>query len=310
MDNYIEHFSFLVRNGDMQNTYKAGWARAIVESCVLNPEKSRFHFEELAQKVFGYYWNQSIFFALEQSPNPSKRPEIHQIVVEEIERYQQRYGFKPEWFSKIEHLINVPVTRISNVLNKDVCWRFLKVADGTYNIYELDRKNRTISVLHPELLRKHADTLFDLINYRWTQKLEDFNHVPRVSKKVQGTDRERIRRGSLSKFRKYLDLENPKRECFLTGKPLSDSDLSIDHVLPWSYLYSDDLWNLVYVDKSRNSSKSNRIPDEILIEKLEVRNRRLLGLVQGGKFDDKHTDELELSIQNNWIRKFWVGCKG
>ena len=91
MDDYIEHFSFLVRNGDMQNTYKAGWARAIVESCVLNPEKSRFHFEELAQKVFGYYWNQSNFFALEQSPNPSKRPEIHQIVVEEIERYQQRY---------------------------------------------------------------------------------------------------------------------------------------------------------------------------------------------------------------------------
>ena len=70
-------------------------------------------------------------------------------------------------------------------------------------------------------------------------------------------------------------------------------------MLPWSYLYSDDLWNLVYVDKSRNSSKSNRIPDETQIEKLEVRNRRLFGLVQGGKFDDKHTDELGLSIEND-----------
>ena len=310
MDKYIENFSFLIRNGDMQNTYKAGWARAIVESCVLNPQKSFFHYEELAQKIFGYYWNQSIFFALEQSPNPSKRPEIHQIVVEEIERYQRKYGFKPEWFSKIENRIDVPVARISNVLNKDVCWRFLKVADATYNIYDLDRKSRTISVLHCDLIREHADTLFDLINYRWAQKLEEFNHVPRVSKKVQGTDRERIRRGSLAKFKKYLDLENPQRKCFFTGKSLSRADLSIDHVLPWSYLYSDDLWNLVYVDKSYNSSKSNRIPDEIQISKLELRNTKLLELTQNNMFGDKHIEELQLSINNGLVRKFWVGCRG
>ena len=310
MDDYIEQFAFLIRNGDMQNTYKAGWARAIVESCELNPKAAVFHFEELAQKVFGYYWNQSIFFSLEQGPNPKKRPEIHQIVVEEIQRYQQSYGYKPELFSRIENRIDVPVTRISSVLTKDVCWRFLKVAEETYNIYDLDRENLTISVLQPELLRKHANTLFDLINYRWTQKLEEFNHVPRVSKKVQGTDRKGIRRGSLAKFQKYLDLENPNRECFITGAPLSKNNLSIDHVLPWSYLYSDDLWNLVYVDKHRNSSKSNQIPDESQIKKLENRNRRLLELVQDGKFDDKHTDELALSLRNDLVRKFWVGCKG
>ena len=50
---------------------------------------------------------------------------------------------------------------------------------------------------------------------------------------------------------------------------LNDNDLSIDHVIPWSYLFSDDLWNLVYVKKSENSSKSNRIPPEEMIIKLE-----------------------------------------
>ncbi len=105
---------------------------------------------------------------------------------------------------------------------------------------------------YPELIKEYSDILFELINYRWTQKLEEFNHSPRISKKVLGTDRERVRRGSLSKFRKYLDLENPHRICFFTNRPLSDQELSIDHLLPWSYLYSDDVWNLVYVERGYN----------------------------------------------------------
>ena len=64
------------------------------------------------------------------------------------------------------------------------------------------------------------------------------------------------------------------------------------------------------MDKSLNASKSNRVPDETLIEKLERRNQRLLKLVVTNRFDDKHTDELELSIKNGYVRKFWVGCRG
>ena len=56
--------------------------------------------------------------------------------------------------------------------------------------------------------------------------------------------------------------------CFITGDKIAD-DESIDHVIPWSYLYSDDLWSLVLVKKGANSSKSNNIPEEDLIKKLE-----------------------------------------
>ena len=64
---------------------------------------------------------------------------------------------------------------------------------------------------------------------------------------------------SLKKFKQFLDQENPDRVCFITGKAIPENDLSIDHIIPWSYMYSDDLWNLVYVNKSINSSMSNRI---------------------------------------------------
>lgn len=309
MQDYIKELTTLIRDGDMQNTYKMAWARAIVESCVLNESQPVIHFDTLSEKVFGYYWNQSIFFQLEQSPEPHKRPEIHQIVLEEIERYRLSNDNQPKYFSKVRS-IDIPVTKISNILKKDVSWRFLLLNKTESSFYELDKKNKTITVKYPHIIKEYSDILFELINYRWTQKLEEFNHSPRISKKVLGTDRERVRRNNLSKFRKYLDIENPQRRCFFTDKVLTDDELSIDHILPWSYLYSDDLWNLVYVDRGYNSSKSNQIPNEEVIKRLEERNIRLLSLLTGNGFKDKQTEELALCVERDLLRKFWVGCKG
>ena len=310
MDQYIKDLSTLIREGEMENTYKMVWIRSIVESCVLDPKKSLIHFDQLSEKIFGYYWNQTIYFGLKQCPNLNKLPKIYQIVLEEIERYRVKFGNKPEWFSRVRNRVEVPLSDISNVLKTDVCWRFPKLNGKDFDIYDLNKKNRTIKVRYPELIKEYSDILFELINYRWTQKLEEFNHSPRISKKVLGTDRERLRRGSLSKFREYLDLENPDRICFFTNNPLSDQELSIDHILPWSYMYSDDLWNLVYVERGYNSSKSNQIPNEDVILRLEQRNQRLLNQMNGKSVSSRHKEELESSIKNDLVRKFWVGCKG
>lgn len=286
------------------------WIRSIVETCVLEPSLRKIHFDQLSKKIFGYYWNQTIYFDLEQSPNPKKRPEIYQIVVEEINRYRNEFGYQPIWFSRIEGKLTIPTQRISSVLAKDVCWRFPKVGRLSYDLYDLDKKNRTVVIFRPDLIKEYSKVLFDLINYRWTQKLEEFNHSPRISKKVRGTDREKIARTSIIKFKKYLDLENPNHICFYTGEKIEDENLSIDHVIPWSYIFSNDLWNLVYVDQSYNSSKGNKIPSEETIIKLEKRNYRLMDQVTQRRISDKNTDELQLSISDGLVEKFWVGCQG
>ena len=310
MDPYIKDLCEVIQNGEMENTYKMVWIRSIVETCVLEPSLKEIHFDQLSQKIFGYYWNQTIYFDLEQSPNPNKRPEIYQIVVEEINRYRSQHGHQPRWFSRIENKVDVPIRKISSVLTKDVCWRFPKVGGKTYDLYQLSKTNRTISVHQPHLIRDYSKILFDLINYRWTQKLEEFNHSPRISKKVRGTDREDIKRSPLTKYKKYLDLENPEHICFHTGQTIEDKNLSIDHVIPWSYLFSDDLWNLVYVDRSYNSSKGNQIPSDETINKLESRNITLLAKLKSQGMFDKQVDELQLSVSEGLVKKFWVGCQG
>lgn len=309
MEQYIKDLTYVIQNGEMENTYKMVWVRSIVETCVLDPNVQEIQFDHLSKLIFGYYWNQTIYFDLEQSPNPLKRPVIYQIVKEEISEYRHKNGKQPVWFSGAENSVSIPVSKISTILSKDVCWRFPKVGKENFDLYDLDIKSRTIILHRTDLIREYANVLFDVINYRWTQKLEEFNHSPRISQKVRGTDRENIRRKSLTKFRKYLDLENPDHVCFHTGRKIKYENLSIDHVLPWSYLFSDNLWNLVYVDKSFNSSKGNIIPKEETIEKLENRNIHLLKSMEIEFPNTKVTDELNLSIETDLIRKSWVGCK-
>jgi len=65
-----------------------------------------------------------------------------------------------------------------------------------------------------------------------------------------------------------------------------EADLSIDFVIPWFYLYSDDLWNLVYAHKGCDSMKSNIVPDEEITKRLQQRNESLLKLIEVWKQDN------------------------
>ena len=92
---------------------------------------------------------------------------------------------------------------------------------------------------------------------------------------------------------------------FYTGKVLQENDISVDHVIPWSFMYSDDIWNLVLTSKSNNSSKSNIIPSQGVIESLKERNARLVKLIN----DNKYKDELLLAIENDYVDKFYLAMK-
>ena len=307
MHQYIRDLVDAISNGTMENTYKMGWIRSIVEFCVSHPTKKEIHFDELAQLIFKYYWDQIIFFQLQQGPSINKRPTIEQIVLTAIDEYQSVFGMKPIHFTRVEHKVEIDVLRISDTLKLDVSYRFPKVRGDVFDFYELDLQEKTISIHHPELLIEYKDILYSIINHRWAQALENFNSSPRIVKKVSGSFGEDIRRGSLSHFRKLLYMENPSKICFITGEPIPVGKESVDHVIPWSYLYSDDIWNLVYVENSMNSRKSNHLPDEKMIHKLEKRNRNLLEIMIREHETSKHKDELELAINRDWVRTFWIG---
>ena len=43
-------------------------------------------------------------------------------------------------------------------------------------------------------------------------------------------------------------------------EPIKKESYDVDHFIPWSFVMNDELWNLMPMDSSLNSSKSNRLP--------------------------------------------------
>ena len=295
-----------IKEGKYNNTYKMCWIRSIIEILILKPNKKQISFEELSTIIFKNYWNQTIFFNLNQGPI-NQKPGICKIVESNINEYKKNYGHQPIFYERVSTKIKIDKKKICNLLKENVSWRFL---DKNNSIYKLDKNNETLYLKDTNTLKKYADLLLEIINYKWTEILEDFNSSPRISKKVNGTYKKNIKRGNLKNFKKFLDIENPNRLDFVTGKKIIDNNLSIHHVIPWSYMYSDDLWNLVYLDKTINSKISNRQPREKDIKKLELRNLKLLKTLEKKKNNNKIISELRLAIENNYVRKFWISFKG
>ena len=237
-------------------------------------------------------------------------------------KYQtETLNFQPCRFEKIQYLFmkqdnlskyyRQTIKKIVTVLKKDVSYRFLNIGGRKSHILYLYEQGENSLLIKKEDLRSlkdHAQSIFDTINYRWSLILETFNSTPRIGKKVKIIDDLEIRRRPLNIYMQYLDADNPGHHCFICNKKISNSYLAIDHVIPWSFLYSDDLWNLVYTHQSCNSIKSNAIPSEGAIVKLEERNRRLLKLLDGN-FSNKVVEELRLAVENNFERKFWIACQ-
>ena len=72
--------------------------------------------------------------------------------------------------------------------------RFLYVNKKNYDVYKYKKGQKYLILQNPKLIKEYHRILFALINYKWTQQLEKFNSSPRISKKVNGSDREDIKR--------------------------------------------------------------------------------------------------------------------
>jgi hypothetical protein len=320
--NYINDWFTIIENMHNDNTYKLAWGNSIVQCCQSRKAVDlngtiTIAFEEIALNVLRYYWNQTFFFNLKQGSNINKPPVILQLTQKAIEKYcDMSRSNIPIWFDIGVHEIkkdtlyyNDLISKVAAALKPDVCYRFKRVLDKDLDIYRLNREKSEIYLtgLEVKMINDYSYVLSQLLNYKWTQLLEKFNNAPRIASKVKGARETALRRSNLSKFKEIL-LEQYKDGTiidFYSGDALSLDDVSVDHVIPWSFMYSDDIWNLVITSKSYNSIKSNSIPSSEIIEKLKERNKQLLEIIN----EASYKEELEVAIKENYVEKFWISAR-
>ena len=52
---------------------------------------------------------------------------------------------------------------------------------------------------------------------------------------------------------------SPVRDIY-SDNLISPKEYEVDHFIPWSYIANDEIWNLVPMESSLNSSKNNKLP--------------------------------------------------
>lgn len=316
---YIDDWLTIIEQMNNDNTYKLAWGRAIIE-CVkfdnykVFEESAIVQFEDIAKCMIKYYWNQLFFFNLKQSPYKDKVPVICTDVSKLIDKWKENKQTNiPVWYNEKDvinndkELFDRVLKHIVKTLHENVSWRFKNITGGTKEIYKYSKTANTIilSMEDVNYLKDYSIIISKLLNFKWTQLLEKFNFQPKIASKVSGISENKIRRNNLSKYKEELIKEhNGKAIDFYTGKELSDDDISVDHVIPWSFIYSDDIWNLVLTSKSNNSAKSNAIPDAEIIERLKDRNENLVNFVS-----KTYKLSLEEAMLNNYLDKMYYNCR-
>jgi CRISPR/Cas system Type II protein with McrA/HNH and RuvC-like nuclease domain len=118
--------------------------------------------------------------------------------------------------------------------------------------------------------------------FKWTQLLEKFNHAHRIANKISVSEIQAIKRKSLKVYRDILLIlqENQAIIDFYINEIIYISDISIDHFIPWSFIYSDEIWNLVITSKSNKSKKSNKLSNKEYLNKLKEQNLALVSKIK------------------------------
>ncbi len=131
---------------------------------------------------------------------------------------------------------------------------------------------------------------------------KSLNQEEVISLLLKNTEIER----DVSDAKKVYDRNIKKLECVWTGKKLTRGDYDVDHALPFSITYINDLWNLLPSHSKVNNQKRDKIPVPELIEKRQNQIKfcwRLLLKNYNGRF----IKEIEIGLTGNQTLDFEEG---
>lgn len=312
-----------ISNCATRHTYDPAWVRALVEVVEEREPGAAggevvFDLGMTASRMIKYYWDQTVFFNLAQGSNPCRQPDLICRIRELISEYHggRRPGepvrfenaiFNPRLKEKLGHHIGAAVEIIKN----DVVARLLEKGrlQGEFIEYSRGGDSLVLPQNAVSAIKENSPLITGAVYCRWAGILERYNSSPRLSKKVRVIETAELRDRPLSFFTRYLDLENPGRQCFFCGQPVEDGDLSVSHIIPWSYLCSDDIWNLVYSHKNCQMARSGQAPPEFFIARLEKRNRTLLSMLNSYVETDFVAGSLQDAETKGLVRKNWICCQ-
>ena len=111
-----------------------------------------------------------------------------------------------------------------------------------------------------EMIQDQTVSILGWIQYEKVKWLQNNNpEVPGLIYKLAPMDEKMRKLNNVRKLWEGILDVSEIRDVF-TDEPVVPKKYDVDHFIPWSFVMNDELWNLMPMDSSLNSSKSNRLP--------------------------------------------------
>ena len=111
-----------------------------------------------------------------------------------------------------------------------------------------------------EMIQDNTVSILGWIQYEKVKWLQNNNpEVPGLVYKLSPMDEKMRKLNNVRKLWEGILSVSKVRDVF-TEQFIKPRSYDVDHFIPWSFVMNDELWNLMPMDSSLNSSKSNRLP--------------------------------------------------
>ena len=111
-----------------------------------------------------------------------------------------------------------------------------------------------------KMIQDNTVSILGWIQYEKVKWLQNNNpEVPGLVYKLAPLDEKMRKLGRVRKLWNGIIELTEVRDVFIDD-PINRREYDVDHFVPWSFVMNDELWNLMPMDSSLNSVKSNRLP--------------------------------------------------
>jgi hypothetical protein len=311
-ERFQQIFLHIISQSRRDNTYKLAFARFLLEYAESETD-TKVHFKKIAKYFLKYYWPQICSSKLfqssidSQSIDEKRKPKIVQILNSEFPEPYYPYTFE-QISKKQPKKIENTIKKIEKECFRVVTFAFQKIKEGDSNSdvapmffdYEItgEKPSRPDQVyvdfdygviLNPyaiDFLKRFNGLLKKAVILEWAKFLEPLNIAyPQIIKSIESEFEPR----NLQMERKLL--EKIQDRCFYCEKILEKDEINVEHIIPYSYLKHNKMWNLTLACQPCNCKKLGSLPKpkNFWMKKIHDRNIRfreeILEL-------DKHLKEL------------------
>ena len=286
----IEGFSRMMK--DPSYCYKFYWLEAIVK--LISEDKKEATYDEIINEMIANAWYSVLEFHIHLSGiwgNGEIKDSLEKAVLK-LQKLSDLPGnaSKVEIKNKIaefdkelhgEKMVltqNVPYKALSGFANRGSEFINLNSSAGRMMAY-YNRINEMVNplpytfgeqkglerkiIFHESWIKMIQDNMVSIlgwIQYEKVKWLQNNNpEVPGLVYKLAPLDDKMRKLGHVRKLWAAI-IDSTNVIDVFKDEPIKVEAYDVDHFIPWSFVMNDELWNLMPMDSSLNSSKSNRLP--------------------------------------------------